>query len=182
VLLVDDDELFLRAVARVLELRGESVEQATTVQDGLAALARRPRIVLVDVRFPVGSGLSIVEAGLQMRPAPIMIAVSGEASTQEAFRLAQLGVQGYLTKPVSGEELVAIIENPASDVAAIDMHLMAAVGNTPIHEVQDRVRRLMLEQALALTGYNITAAARLLGISRQAVQHMTKDLGVRAAR
>jgi two-component system, response regulator RegA len=182
ILLVDDDELFLRAVARSLEARGEQVERASTVQEGLDALARHPRIVLVDVRFPERNGIEIVEAGLQQRPAPIMIAVSGEASTVEAFRLAQLGVKGYLTKPVSTEELISVIEHAASDPANIDLQLTAAVGNTPIHQVQERVRRVMLEQALALTGFNITAAARLLGISRQAVQHMTRDLGLRTSR
>lgn len=182
ILLVDDDELFLRAVARALEARGEQVERCSTVKDGLDALARRPRLVLVDVRFPVGNGIEIVEAGLLLRPAPTIIAVSGEASTAEAFRLAQLGVRGYLTKPVSTDELLAVVQNPAGEGVNIDLHLAAEVGNTPIHQVQERVRRVMLEQALALTGFNITAAARLLGISRQAVQHMTKDLGLRVSR
>jgi len=42
--------------------------------------------------------------------------------------------------------------------------------------VLDRVRRSMAEQALAMAAGNKTGAARLLGITRQAVQQLIRDL------
>ena len=50
------------------------------------------------------------------------------------------------------------------------------VGFRSIKEVQRLVKRTMLAKALALTQGNLTHAARLLGVTRQAVQQMIKEL------
>jgi DNA-binding NtrC family response regulator len=54
--------------------------------------------------------------------------------------------------------------------------MVAIVGRVSFREVLDRVRRSMAEQALAMSAGNKTGAARLLGITRQAVQQLIRDL------
>jgi DNA-binding NtrC family response regulator len=54
------------------------------------------------------------------------------------------------------------------------------VGSQPLHDIVGGVRRVLVEQALALSGGNKTHAAELLQVTRQAVQHMVRDLELHA--
>ena len=62
-LLVDDDEPFLRRLARAMEKRGFEPETAESVAEGKAiAMARPPAYAVVDLRLEDGNGLDVVEA------------------------------------------------------------------------------------------------------------------------
>ena len=61
-LLVDDDEPFLRRLAKAMEKRGFEVETAGSVAAGKAiATARPPAFAVVDLRLQDGNGLDVVE-------------------------------------------------------------------------------------------------------------------------
>ncbi|MBL4812595.1 MAG: two-component system response regulator, partial [Rhodobacteraceae bacterium] len=61
-LLVDDDEAFLRRLGKAMEKRGFSVEMAGSVAAGKAiATARPPAYAVVDLRLEDGNGLDVVE-------------------------------------------------------------------------------------------------------------------------
>jgi two-component system response regulator RegA len=61
-LLVDDDEPFLRRLERAMEKRGFAVEAASSVTAGKAiATARPPAYAVVDLRLEDGNGLDVVE-------------------------------------------------------------------------------------------------------------------------
>jgi DNA-binding NtrC family response regulator len=107
-----------------------------------------------------------------------MIAISGQASANEAFRLGALGVRAYLSKPLSFTELIATIECVLDQAPDLSQLLVASVGRQRFRDVQEQVRRTMAEQALALARGNRTEAARLLGVSRQAVQQLIRDLDI----
>lgn len=68
-LLVDDDEPFLRRLQRAMEKRGFEVEAAETVTAGKAiAMARPPAYAVVDLRLEDGNGLDVVETLRAKRP------------------------------------------------------------------------------------------------------------------
>ena len=61
-LLVDDDDPFLKRLAKAMEKRGFEVETAGSVAAGRAiATARSPAYAVVDLRLEDGSGLDVVE-------------------------------------------------------------------------------------------------------------------------
>ena len=61
-LIVDDDEPFLKRLARAMEKRGFEVETAGSVAAGTAiATARPPAYAIVDLRLEDGNGLDVVE-------------------------------------------------------------------------------------------------------------------------
>ena len=78
-LLVDDDEPFLRRLAKAMEKRGFEVETAGSVAAGKAiATARPPAFAVVDLRLEDGNGLDLVEALRGVREdAPRRALVSG---------------------------------------------------------------------------------------------------------
>lgn len=62
ILLVDDDEAFLKRLAKALERRGFEPETAESVADGKAIAERRaPAYAVIDLRLQDGNGLDVVE-------------------------------------------------------------------------------------------------------------------------
>lgn len=172
VLLVEDEPGMRLALRRLLASRAERVAEATNVTEALAALeAEKFDLVVLDVRLGDESGVEVARAIAQRVPAPAVVAVSGDASPEEAFDLAQCGVRAYVPKgelPDRLDELVAI----AREAPPIEGITKAQVGSRTVRDVQEVVRDVMLDQALAATGGNQSEAAKLLGVSRQAVQQM----------
>lgn len=175
VLVVEDDKALCGAIARIAAQWGDEVLQAHTVQDALGLLEKDPVLLIVDVRLPDGNALDVVGAASRRRPVPTMIAISGEASPEESFRLAQAGVRAYLAKPMGVDELTSKVEAALRDAPELEPLVVAAVGHKPLRGVQGDVRRAMVDQALARAGGNRSEAARLLSVSRQAVQQMVHE-------
>ncbi len=174
ILVVEDDLALQRALLRVTSSMEAATAVAATLADGLAKLRAGVDLVLLDVRLPDGSGVAIAEAAAHLRPAPLVVAISGEAEPGEAFRLAQAGVLAYVEKPFSLRELRSAIHAARTSAPRIEPLVSAAVGQSEMKQVQDAVRQTMVEQAMAITNGNRSDAARLLRISRQAVQNLLR--------
>lgn len=178
VLLVEDDEILRRALALALRDWGALVTEAESFAAALECMRCRHDLVVLDVRLPDGSGIDVARAALGSRPIPLMLAMSGEASATEGFELARFGVCGYLSKPLVFEDFMATLEAILDAPPDLGPHLSAQVGRRAFQDVQAAVRRSMVEQALSLARGNRTGAARLLQVSRQAVQQMIRDLDI----
>ena len=66
------------------------------------------------------------------------------------------------------------IDAALHDAPNIDPQILASVGNISMPTLQSRVRNLMTREALARVNGNRSAAARLLGVTRQAVQQFAR--------
>lgn len=172
ILVVEDDPQVGALLMRATSDWGFESTRAETLVQAIALLGGEPELVLLDVHLPDGSAVDFARVACQRRPAPTLIAVTGEATSEEAFELARLGTHWYLAKPFSLAELRSAIDSAIRDPTPFEPQVVRNVGVTPLREVQDRVRQAMLTQALALTGGNRSAAGRLLGVSRQAIQQM----------
>ncbi|MBM4335907.1 MAG: response regulator [Deltaproteobacteria bacterium] len=182
VLIVEDHELVRRSLASAARTWGGEVLEAGSVRDGLDQLELRPDLVMVDVMLPDGSGRTVVEKAVTMRPAPAVIAMSGEASAEEAFELARLGARRYLPKPISLEDLAAAFEATLADHPDLAPVVAAHVGHTPMRQVLEKVRGVMVDEALARENGSRSGAARRLGVSRQAVQQAVRLIELAQAR
>jgi DNA-binding response OmpR family regulator len=107
VLLIDDEEDFIRTLASRLELRGMRPRVAFSGMQGLEELEKEtPDVVLLDMRMPTLSGLDVLRRIRAHRPdLPVMI-ITGHCSEQDRDQALELGVQGYYSKPVSFDELL----------------------------------------------------------------------------
>jgi DNA-binding NtrC family response regulator len=175
VLVVDDEEVLLRATGRVLTAAGFTVKTAQTFAAAKPTLEAGVDILITDFRLGDATGVEVAQHAVKCERIPLMIAWSGQATAAEAFRLGQLGVLEFLEKPVSLLKLRdAIARVRAGSPPAFDALVAAQVGTRPLHELEARVRSTMLQQALGATDTRQSAAA-MLGISRQLMQAMTSD-------
>lgn len=111
VLVVDDDSAVRESLAEILDAKGYSVLQAENGQkalDDLRETPHFPRVVLLDLAMPVMDGCGFLEHRAHdpiLREIPVVV-VSGD--TQSNMPLE--GIDAYLSKPVSIDSLIDIID------------------------------------------------------------------------
>jgi two-component system nitrate/nitrite response regulator NarL len=177
-LVVDDDVAFRACLATLLGRAGFQSEEACSCEEALAAARRsRPRLVLLDVCLPDGSGLEICRElrDLYGDELPIIF-LSGERM-EPLDRAAGLLVGGddYVLKPFHPDELLARIRRCLDRVDASGV-APAAHGGLPLTPRELQVLRLLAE------GNDPKAIAERLVISPKTVashlQRVMAKLGV----
>lgn len=119
VLVVDDSLTVRRVTQRLLAREGYRV---TVAKDGLEALERlseeRPAVVLSDIEMPRMDGFDLVRnirGDARLAHLPVIMITSRIAQKHRDYA-AELGVNHYLGKPYSEEELLALIGRYAAEV------------------------------------------------------------------
>jgi DNA-binding response OmpR family regulator len=108
ILVVEDDAAVARSLTQGLEREGYSVAWASTAAEAVQRAQKdNPRLVLLDVRLPDGSGFdvcrSIREKGLRM---PVIILTVQDDEVDKVVGL-EVGADDYITKPYKLRELLA---------------------------------------------------------------------------
>ena len=107
---VDDDERFLAAIGRVLQLGGYDVEK---VASAASFLERQPSLVLgcllVDLQMPDMTGIEFHERVRATGWTQPVVFLSGQGTIPATTRALKGGAIDFLTKPVRSEELLASI-------------------------------------------------------------------------
>jgi len=174
-LVVEDDARLRSALVSALSAQGFVMKEAGSVKEALAELAKgSPDLIVLDVALPDGRAIDVLRAVAEHSPTPRILAVSGAAGPDESFALAERGVRAYLNKPINLEELEAAVGRVMSEPPDLAPHLKSAVGLVPIKSVEQTVRSTMVSEALARGGGSRRAAARVLSISRQLLQHILR--------
>ena len=107
ILLVDDDEAFLKRLAKAMERRGFSVEMAGSVAAGKAiATARPPAYAVVDLRLEDGNGLDVVEVLRERRPDSRIVVLTGYGAIATAVAAVKIGATDYLSKPADANDVI----------------------------------------------------------------------------
>lgn len=174
VLIVEDEVPLRAAIARRVAEWGARPLEAGTAREAKALLAAAPDLLVVDLLLPDEPAFSVIEAAARLWPKPVCVAISGCASPEQAFRLAQLGVRAYIAKPFSLGELQEAVESAYREAPSLETLIAACVGRVPLRELQEHLRKVMVLQALALSEGSRSETARLLAVSRQAIQQMLR--------
>jgi DNA-binding NtrC family response regulator len=112
VLLVDDEEDFVRVVEKRLRKREVDTAVVTTGHDALAELeGGGVDVVVLDVRMPGMDGLETLEEIKRRHPDVEVIMLTGHASLDAALNGMELGAFDYLMKPMDIDDLLYRIED-----------------------------------------------------------------------
>jgi DNA-binding response OmpR family regulator len=112
VLVVDDDEDLLVAIAAPLRRRGLNVAVATDAVTAVSAAVKRPPdIVILDIGLPGGDGLTVMQRlhSLPKLAAVPVIVLSGRDPEKNREAALAAGAVAYLTKPVTPAALSAAV-------------------------------------------------------------------------
>jgi DNA-binding NtrC family response regulator len=111
VLLVDDEEDFLEALARRLELRGLKVTGATRGAEAVQ-LADKQNFdaIVIDLAMPGMDGLETLKRIKETHPDAVIIMLSGQGTVKTSIEAMKLGAEDFLEKPVDMQELLTKID------------------------------------------------------------------------
>jgi len=114
VLLVDDEEGFIEALARRLGKRGFRIATATSGVMALEALeeegATKTDVVVLDVKMPGMDGLETLAAIKDHHPLVEVIMLTGHATVESAIEGMKRGAFDYLMKPCDMDILITKLE------------------------------------------------------------------------
>ncbi len=158
-LIVEDDAVLARTLARSFERRGYQVHIADD-PDGLDELlaVARPNHAVVDLKLGTKSGLPCVRTLHEFDPEMRIVVLTGYASIATAIEAIKLGASHYLPKPANTDDIEAAFGRVEGDV------------ETPINGPAISLKaweRERINDTLAETGFNISETARRLGMHRR---------------
>jgi DNA-binding response OmpR family regulator len=108
ILVIEDDPKMQRAISRLFEPEGFSVQLAPDGVAGLEAFsARQPDIVILDLRMPRMGGRDVCKEIKRLSSSVPIIVVSATSDVMDKVLLLELGADDYVTKPFSPRELLA---------------------------------------------------------------------------
>jgi two-component system response regulator RegA len=164
VLIVDDDPVAARSMARDFRTRGWDVDDAQSAEQALELARRlRPSVAVIDLQLWEGgpSGLDLVRALDGLEPRPRLVLVSGFLSVAATVEALHLGADTCVCKPASASELLVALGRARDPDAAATSFEPASLRKVEFEHI-DRVLRGC--------GGNVSEAARRLGIARRSLQ------------
>ena len=101
VLLIDDEQQFLKVLEERLETRGLKVNTATSGEDALALIDDRNfDAIVLDLAMPGIDGIETLRLLKEKNPDLEIIMLTGHATVQKGIEAMKLGAEDFLEKPV----------------------------------------------------------------------------------
>ena len=182
VLIVDDHAMFRAGVRAELGTSVDVVAEAADVDEAVAAITEHhPDVVLLDVHLPGGGGAEVMR---RLSPAaaadgPRFLALSVSDAAEDVIGTIRAGARGYVTKTITGPELVDAIRRVSEGDAVFSPRLAGFVldafaGTIEISAVDEDLDRLTERERevmrLIARGYAYKEVARELFISIKTVE------------
>jgi DNA-binding NarL/FixJ family response regulator len=179
VFLVDDHHLFRSGVRAELGPDADVVGEASEVEAAIEMIAERaPDVVLVDVHMPDGGGEAVIRGVLADHPDVRFLALSVSDAPEDVIAVIRAGARGYVTKTISGPELLDAIRRVADDDVVFSPRLagfvLDAFSQVPVDAVDPDLDQLTTREREVLRhiarGYAYKEIGRQLNISTKTVE------------
>jgi DNA-binding NarL/FixJ family response regulator len=180
VVLVDDHALWRAGVRGELAGRVHVLAEAADVDSAVAAVREHnPDVVLLDVHLPGGGGAEVMRRSATTAPRTSFLALSVSDAAEDVIATIRAGARGYVTKTITGPELIAAIERVATGDAVFSPRLAGFVldafaGTIEVAQVDDDLDRLTERERqvmrLIARGYSYREVAGELFISVRTVE------------
>jgi EAL domain-containing protein (putative c-di-GMP-specific phosphodiesterase class I)/CheY-like chemotaxis protein len=145
VLLVDDDPLVLRSLARTLETTGVHVVTVNDPEKALKMIATEDvDCVLCDIRMPNMSGLTFAKHARAQKPDVPIVLMTGDPGLDSALAAIELGILEYLPKPIDPPKLRETVQH------AITLRKFARVREEAANVIRSDIPPSSKEEQLKL--------------------------------
>jgi DNA-binding NarL/FixJ family response regulator len=183
VVIVDDHAMFRAGVRAELGDAVAVLAEAADVDQAVAAvLAHQPEVVLLDVHLPGGGGADVIRRTHGKAANTRFLALSVSDAAEDVIGTIRAGARGYVTKSITGAELLDAIDRIAAGDAVFSPRLAGFVldafaGTIEVAAVDEDLDRLTERERevmrLIARGYSYKEVAAELFISTKTVEtHM----------
>lgn len=166
ILVVDDDAVFRRRLARAFVDRDYDATEAGDY-DAALALARleSPELAVIDLKMPGRSGLELARDLLGLDATTRITILSGYGSVATAVEAMRVGVAWYLPKPADADDILAAFARAAQPPLTDATHEF----DVPTLE---RAKWEHIQRVLSDSGGVVSVASRRLGVHRRSLQRI----------
>ena len=117
---VDDEPIVLEGIRSKIDWEGSGFTFAGEATDGEIALSMiheiKPDILITDIKMPFMDGLQLAEAIKRTQPWIKIIILSGHDEFDYAKKAISIGIEDYLLKPFTPEELLSSLNKTAAQI------------------------------------------------------------------
>ncbi len=180
VVIVDDHAMFRTGVRAELADHVQVLGEAADVDQAVkAVLDLKPEVVLLDVHLPGGGGVEVMRRVATRVPETKFLALSVSDAAEDVIGTIRGGARGYVTKTITGPELVSAIDRVADGDAVFSPRLAGFVldafaGSIEVAQVDEDLDRLTERERevmrLIARGYAYKEVASELFISIKTVE------------
>lgn len=180
VVIVDDHAMFRTGVRAEIARAVDVVGEAADVDEAVAVInASKPDVVLLDVHLPGGGGAEVMRRVAPRLPEVRFLALSVSDAAEDVIGTIRGGARGYVTKSITGPELVNAIGRVADGDAVFSPRLAGFVldafaGSIAVAQVDEDLDRLTERERevmrLIARGYAYKEVASELFISVKTVE------------
>ena len=133
ILIVEDDEIFLRPLQRTLEVEGYDVLVAGSGEEAMELLKSDDvDLVLTDKRLPGVDGVELVRRIKSDHPDLAVVVMTAYGTIGSAVEAMRLGAEDYLVKPFEAAEMLMVLRR------AIEFHELKAASRATLRRNQER--------------------------------------------
>jgi DNA-binding NtrC family response regulator len=152
VMIVEDDEIFLRPLRRTLEVAGFDVVALPSGEEAVDALKSEDvDAVLTDKRLPGMDGVELVRRVKADHPDLAVVMMTAYGTIESAVEAMRLGAADYLVKPYDSAELLIVLRR------AIEFHELRAASRATLRRNQETftLRNVVAQSAAMLEVFEI---------------------------
>jgi len=137
VLLVDDEEEFLEAMAERMRQRDMDVSTTASPADAVRMVQENPYdVIVLDLMMPEMDGLEVLKAVKEKQPDLQVILLTGHATVEKGIEAMKFGAMDFLEKPA---ELKVLVEK-IKEARAQKMMLVEK-------KIEEKMKKIMHEKA-----------------------------------
>jgi len=111
ILAVDDEQIILDSLRKMLVLGGYSIDTVENGSEALGLIRKRDYdFVFTDLKMPGMDGVEVTKAVKHLRPDIDVVVVTGYGTIETAVETVQYGAMDYVEKPFTEDELLAFVK------------------------------------------------------------------------
>ena len=162
-LILDDDEPFLKRLSAAMEKRGFNVFPASSMADfGRVIKGICPNYAIIDLRLNDGTGLDAVETIRSKKPDSKIVVLTGYGAITTAVAAVKIGAIDYLSKPADANDILNALVFSNESKPPPPVNPMSA----------DRVKWEHIQRIFELCNRNVSETARRLSMHRRTLQRI----------
>ena len=168
-LVIDDEQIVLDSVDKILRGDGWNVEKRLSGKEGLStALDEHFDVVITDIRMPDIGGMRVLREIKRAKPEQPVVMITGYGSVKSAVQAIKLGAHDYLEKPFTPDDLLRSVDKAILNATSTPPDPPSVIHREQVLEVLERaavdpefVSSLFYQGVEALDEYELTGAEKL---------------------
>ncbi len=168
-LVIDDEQIVLDSVSRILKDENYEVDVTLSGRDGIdRAIKGRYDIVLTDIRMPDIGGMRVLRDVKRAKPSLPVVMITGYASIQSSVQAMKMGAADYIEKPFTPDVLLKAVASAIDMAATQEPEAQQIIHKEEILKVLERaasdsefIASLLYQGSEALEKYDLTGPEKL---------------------